>query len=546
MRCFVRPLFLVLLASPLAAQRPAGEVPLFEGLGSHHREVTTRVAEAQRYFDQGLAFLFGFNHDEARAAFSTAAALDPDCALASWGVAMTYGPHINNSRVSAANEQAAVQALADARRNLSAASPVERALIEALGTRFAWPQPADRRPLDEAFAAAMVSLADAYPGDADIGALAAEALMDLHPWDLWKHDGTPQPWTPDIVARLERVLAMADDHPLALHLYIHAVEASPEPGKADRAADTLRDLMPALGHMVHMPSHIDVRRGRWQEAIVANTKAMAADDAYRARVPKQDFYRIYEAHNHHMRAFAAMMVGQSDLALQSVRDMVAEMPEDWLRQYALGADGWVAMPFEVLMRFGRWDELLAEPEPAEYLPCSRALRHYARGVAFAARGELEQAWAEQAAFRAQRRHVDPDATFGNNSTHALLDIAGLVLEGEVLVRAGELDAGLEALQEAVALQDALVYSEPPDWILPVRHPLGAVLLREGRGQQAEAVFRADLAALPDNGWGLFGLAKALRLQDKDDEAAAIEQQLESVWAGADVPLTTPCLCQPGI
>ncbi|MCL4836484.1 MAG: hypothetical protein KJ058_00775 [Thermoanaerobaculia bacterium] len=517
-----------------------------EGLGPHRRAVTTRSPEAQREFDRGLAYLYGFNHDEAIRAFTRAASHDPECAMAHWGIAYAHGPHINNPAVSEERAMAAWEALAEARAHAGRGTETERALIEALAARYAWPQPEDRAPLDAAYAEAMRGVWRDYPDDDDIGALTAEALMDVHPWDLWLPDGTPQPWTGEIVALLEQVLARTPRHPLATHLYIHAVEASPEPGRADAAADALRDLMPGVGHMVHMPSHIDVRRGRWREAIVANTKAMAADRAYRERRPEQGFYRIYMAHNHHMRAFAAMMVGQSGLALASVREMVADMPAAWLEEYALVADGWVAMPIEVLMRFGRWEEILAEPEPAPYLPLSRALRHYARGVAYAAQGKIEEARAEQTAFEQGRALVAAEATFGNNPAHALLAVAEAVLEGEILVRAGELDEGLARLREAVEREDALRYDEPPDWILPVRHALGATLLAAKRAEEAEAVFRADLAKLPGNGWSLYGMGRALRLQGRDAEAVAFEQEFRAAWAGADVQIDSPCYCQRGV
>ncbi len=517
-----------------------------EGLGPHHRPVTTASAAAQEEFDRGLAWLYGFNHDEAIRAFTRATGHDPACAMAWWGIAYANGPHINNPFVPPEREAAAFAALEQARAHVTGGTEVEKAMVTALAARYAQPQPADRAPLDAAYAAAMRELRAAYPDDADIGALTAEALLDLHPWDLWQADGTAQPWTPEIVTVLEEVLAAAPSHPLAAHLYIHAVEASSEPGRADAAADALRDLMPGIGHMVHMPSHIDVRRGRWREAIEANTKAMAADHAYQERVPEQQFYRVYMAHNHHMRAFAAMMLGRSELALASVREMVAEMPPEWLEQNAIAVDGWVAMPIEVLMRFGRWEEILAEPEPAPYLPLSRSLRHYARGVAFAAQGKVEEARAEQAAFERESARVAAEATFGNNPSHALLGVAEAVLDGEILVRSGRVDEGIERLREAVRREDALRYDEPPDWIQPVRHALGATLLAADRAAEAEEVFRADLERLPGNGWALFGMGRALRLQGRDAEAERFEAEFGAAWEGADVEIDSPCYCQRGV
>jgi len=519
---------------------------VLEGLGPHRRAVTTSSEEAQAWFDRGLAYLHGFNHDEAIRSFTRAAGIDPSCAMAWWGIAYANGPHINNPAVPEARARAAWEALEKAREHAGNATGVEQALIEALGARYAWPAPEDRAPLDIAFAEAMRGVWQSHPDDADVGAFYAEALMDVHPWDLWTHDGTPRPWTPRIVELLEEVIAGAPQHPLALHLYIHAVEASNEPGRADAAANTLRELMPGLGHMVHMPSHIDVRRGRWQDAIVANTKAMGADHRYLEKSPEQNFYRLYMAHNHHMRAFAAMMVGQSELALESVREMVAEMPADWLRENAIWADGWVAMPLEVLMRFGRWEEILAEPELPEHLPLSRALRHYARGVAYAATGRVEEAREEQRLFTEGVDLVPAEATFGNNKAHDLLRVAEALLDGEILYRAGEVDAGFAALREAVQREDALIYDEPPGWIQPVRHALGAALLASGRHDEAETVFREDLVKRPGNGWSLFGLGRALRLKGADEEAAQVEARFAEVWANADVTINSSCFCQSGV
>ncbi len=529
-----------------ATATTANAVPLFEGLGAHHRTVTTSKPEAQKYFDQGLAFLYGFNHDEAIRAFTAAAQADTACAMAHWGIAYANGPHINNPAVPEARAQAAWEALGKARAHAAQASASERALVEALGARYAWPQPADRAPLEVAYAEAMRAVYAAHPKDADVVALYAEALMDLHPWDLWNHDGTAKPWTPEIVAVLEDLLTWAPAQPLALHLYLHAGEASAEPGKADRAAGTLRDLMPSVGHMVHMPSHIDVRRGRWEQAIVTNTKAMAADRSYRERVPQQNFYRLYMAHNHHMLTVAAMMVGKSELALATIRDMVAGMPLEWLQENAIFADGWVAMPMEVLMRFGRWQEIRDEPEPAAYLPVSRALRHYARGVAYAAMGKVDEARAEQTAFAAASANVPKEALFGNNTGLGILGVAEKVLAGEMLDRAGDEEAGFAALREAVQREDDLRYDEPPGWIQPVRHALGAALLQSGLYPEAEAVFRTDLEKLPGNGWALFGMGRALRMQKKDAEAADYEARFTEAWKNADVKISSPCLCLRGV
>ncbi len=547
---FAAALAIVVLAAcgGAPADPPTPAQPLFAGTGPHHRTVATASAEAQRYFDQGLAFLYAFNHDEAIRSFRTAAELDPECAMAHWGIAYANGPHINNPAVPPERE---AEAFAAARQAARLAETLEesanRALIEAVTTRYASPQPEDRAPLDAAYAEAMARVYERYPDDGDVGALYAESLMDLHPWDLWTGDGEPKEWTPPIVALLEEVIARHPQHPLALHLYIHTVEASNEPGRADEAADRLRDLVPGLGHLVHMPSHIDVRRGRWQEAIVANTKAIEADRAYReAALVPPDFYRLYMSHNHHMKAYAAMMVGRSEVAMRSIRELVSDIPTDWLRENAIWADGFIAMPYEVMMRFGRWQEILDEPEPAEYLPFTRSIHHAARAVALAALDRPEEARAEQRAFLERRQAVPEEAFFGNNMAHDLLAVAELLVEGEILYREGATDAGIAALYEAAALEDGLRYDEPPDWIQPIRHALGATLMQEGRYAEAEAVYREDLERLPGNGWSLYGLARALSLQGHSDEAAAVEERFKAAWAGADTMLRSSCFCQPGV
>ncbi len=536
---------LLLVRAAGAATAADAAVPLFEGLGRHSRKVTTTSRKAQGYFDQGLAFMYAFNHDEAIRAFRRAGELDPKCAMAPWGVAIANGPHINNPVVPEDRAKAAFEAQVQAKALAAGASPVERALIEALAARYALPPPEDRKPLERAYADAMRKVWQAFPRDSDVGALFAESLVDLRPWDLWTPDGKPQPGTEELLATLDAVLALDPKHPLANHLLIHAVEASPHPEGADRAAETLRDLAPGLAHLVHMPSHIDVRRGRWPQAIDANTKAIAADRRYTARSANQGFYRLYLAHNHHMLAYAAMMTGQSALAIRTIREMVADIPLDFLRANPF-ADGYIAMPLEVLMRFGRWDEVLATPAFPDFVPISRSLQHYARAVAHAAKDEVAAAEKEQAAFFEARARMPKDAFFGNNTGSDLLDVAESVMKGEILFRSGRVDEGVAALREAAAREDKLRYDEPPDWIQPVRHALGAALLQAGRFAEAEAAFREDLARMPDNGWGLYGLQRALQLQKKQDEAKATEKRFDAVWKQADVQIKSACLCLPGV
>lgn len=521
---------------------------MFEGLGAYSRKITTDSPTAARYFNQGLAFLHGFNHGAAIRAFQEAARLDPKCAMAHWGVALASGPHINYPLVPPAAAELAWKELQLAQQNADKASPVERALIEALGHRYANPQPEDRSPLDLAYADAMREVWKAHPTDPDAGTFFAEAMMDLRPWNQWTPEGEPQPGTDEILAALDAVLKLNPKHPFANHLYIHAVEASRNPERADAAADRLRNLQPGLAHNVHMPSHIDIRRGRWQQAIDTNVKAVEADKRYRKiAAPPTGMLPVYAAHNRHMLAYGALMTGQRQVAMKHVRAMVAELPAAWVKENMTTADGFVAAPLEVLVRFGRWDEILAEPSnyPKGML-FTRCLHHMARATARAAKGDAPGARMEQALFLEASKLVPKETPLGNNFAPTVLSLATHMLEGEILVAEGNVDAGVAELQIAVKEEDALKYDEPPAWMIPVRHSLGAVLMKAGRFAEAEQVYRDDLARLPDNGWSLFGLADSLRRQKKNEaEAGAVQAKFQKTWAKADLKIATSCLCQAG-
>ena len=522
--------------------------PFFDGLGTYKHKVTTNSREAQRYFNQGLAFYHGFNHREAIRSFQEAARLDPKCAMAHWGIALASGPHINLPLVPPPAAELAWKEIKLAQENAKDASPVERALIEALSHRYANPQPEDRAPLDRAYADAMRKVWQTYPNDQDVGVLFAEAMMDLRPWNQWTPEGQANPGTDEILATLEAVLKLNPKHPFANHLYIHAVEASPHPERADAAADRLRTLQPGLAHNVHMPSHIDIRCGRWQEAVETNMKAVEADRRYRKIVgPPVGFVNVYIAHNRHMLAYAAMMTGQRDLAMKHIRAAVAGLPADFLKENALQAEGFVAMPMEVMVRFGMWDKILAEPDNyADYMTGTRAFHHAARAIAYAAKGDPESARKEQAIFLEKVKLVPKEETFGNNTAVDLLAVAQHMTEGEILIRENKLDAGIAELRAAIKLEDALHYDEPPGWLIPVRHSLGATLMRNSRYAEAEQVYREDLKKLPDNGWSLYGLAQSLRAQKKNPkEVKATEAKFKEIWADADLKITSSCLCQPG-
>jgi tetratricopeptide (TPR) repeat protein len=536
-------------APPSASPAPLAEasVPHYQGLGDHTRKVTTANTEAQKYFDQGMSFLFAFNHDEAIRSFKRAAELDPSCAMAHWAIALANGPHINYPLVPPEHAKAAWDALAQAQAHAAKGTDTERALIEALAARYANPQPEDRSPLDAAYADAMRKVWAAHPDDADVGALFAESMMDLRPWNLWTHDKKAEPGTEEIIATLEAALKTDPSHPLANHLYIHALEMSPTPELAVEEADRLRTLQPAMGHNVHMPSHIDVLLGKWARAAAQNEAAIAADTEFRKLAPKkQGFYRVYMAHNQHMLTFAAMMQGRKERSLSAIKQLVADMPEDWVKENALMVDGFIGAPYEVMLRFGAWDDVLAAPEAPEYLPLTRALRHYARGVALAAQGKAKEAREEQAAFVEGKAKIPADSMVSNNTSMAIAELAGSVLEGEISFREGKIEAGLKSLRDGVVREDALHYDEPPGWIQPVRHALGAALLQAGKFKEAEAVYREDLKIRPENGWSLYGLSRALKARKKNDEAAAVEARFNEAWKDADIELSSSCLCLPGV
>lgn len=518
-----------------AEEQPRARAPLFDDLGEHHRAITTRSPRAQRYFDQGLTLLYAFNQEEARRSFEQAAALDPSCAMCFWGIAAAVGPNINVP-LDPDRARAGYDAIQRASRLAPAASEVERALIAAMARRYApvLPDSAEwRSALDRAYADAMREVARRFPADDDVQTLHAEALMLLQPWDLWTNDGLPKGYALEIAATLERVLARSPDHPGANHYYIHAVEASPSPQLALSAADRLGALVPGSGHLVHMPSHIYMRVGRYHQATEANERAVAADRAYMAKVQAGPIYRMYAGHNHHFLSAAAMMEGRSVTAIAAARDIARTLPAEHLRHMPTW-DTTVVWPALVLTRFGRWDEVLKEPAPPEGMAYPTALWHHARGVALAHTGNLEGARAELAAVEAARAAMPADAIRGNSPAKALLGIASSVLEAAIAEAQGDKDAAIRRLRQAVAAEDELRYDEPADWYYPVRHSLGAVLLAAGRPAEAEVVYREDLRRNPENGWSLLGLAQSLRAQGKGDEVRAVDDRLRRAFRYADV------------
>jgi tetratricopeptide (TPR) repeat protein len=523
--------------------RPAE--PLFENLGSYEWIVSTDSPEAQRYFNQGMIFCWGFNHEEAIRSFEQAAALDPDLAMAYWGIALASGPHINNPEMDEAASLTAWENLQRAVGLLGKASPLEQELIEALRARYADPPPEDRVPLDQAYADAMRAVWTAHPENANVGALCAEAVMDLRPWDLWSPEGEPRPETPEVIETLTAVLTLDPEHPGANHFNIHTLEASPEPERAAESADRLRDMVPGLGHLTHMPSHIDIRLGQYQEAILANQRAVAADSAYLEQGGSGAFFTLYSAHNYHFLAYAAMFAGRQQLAMESARQMVVMIPLDLVYALPDFMDGFLPIPYHVMIRFGMWNEMLAEPAPPADLPVTTAFWLYARTVAFAALGRVDEATVELVKFEEAFENVPESALIGNNSAIAVLEVARPFAAGELEYRLGNTETAFELLYEAVALDDALRYDEPWGWMEPVRHALGALLLEQGRVEDAEAVYREDLRIHPGNGWALLGLEECLRRSGNAQAAAEVQKRLDVAWANADINTKVSCYCRRG-
>jgi tetratricopeptide (TPR) repeat protein len=530
-------------------QRPGAAPPdlapvgatLLEGLGNYTMPVTSSHPDVQRWFDQGLMLTYGFNHDAAERSFLRAAQLDPDCAMCWWGASLVLGPHVN-AGMDPGNNAAAFDRLRRARAAAGAASEHEQAYIEALSTRYAEHPPEDRRALDTAYAEAMAQLAHRFPDDLDAATLHAEALMNLQPWDYWDASGRPTGNTAEIVSRLEGIIARNPDHPGALHLYIHAVEASEDPWRAVEAADRLRELVPGSGHLVHMPAHIYARVGRYHDAVIANQKAILADDAYLAACrPGPGVYPLgYVPHNHHFLWFAATMGGASATALDAA-DATALRTSD---PELMRAPGFEAMqdfaltPLFAHVRFGRWDAVVDTPQPDEDLPYMVAIWHYAQGIAAVRQGRQHEAEVHHAALvQAANDPAIADTTVWDRySLIGGVRIAERVLAAELSQAQEDYEAAVGALGEAVRLEDALPYDEPPAWHAPVRQMLGAVLLAAERPAEAESAYLAELRRNPENGWSLFGLEQALRAQDRDDDADAVAARFQKAWIHADVEL----------
>ncbi|HTK78962.1 MAG TPA: hypothetical protein VL286_00845 [Rhizomicrobium sp.] len=529
---------------PMPAVYPqAGKAgaPLFKGYGDHHHPISTTNAQAQMYFDQGVRLLFGFNHAEAIRSFREAARLDPNCAMCWWGVAFALGPNINLPMQPDANAPA-IAAVQMAQSRAPHASPEERAWIDAISVRYSADPKADRHAMDEGFAAAMGKVWAQYPNDLDAGVFYAESMMDTQPWDYWQSDAqTPKGHGADIDSTLEAVLKKEPLHPGALHLYIHAVEASNTPQRAENAADKLEPLMPGSGHLVHMPSHIYFRVGRYEDAVKVNALAAQKDEEYIAACKAQGFYPLaYYSHNIHFLWTSSEMLGRYQAAKDAAQrlqraaaaglPMAAQLPPVQL---------YLLVPVVTDIRFGKWNKALVEKVPPANLKLDAAISHYARAFAYANKRQFKRAAKERAALAAMidgNVFAEIDAFPVPGTQMAKVGLA--LVDGEIARLRGRTSDALRHFKDASDLYNALPYTEPDYWYQPVSHIYGAALLAAHKPAEAEAVYRESLKDHRIDGWALFGLAQALEAQGKAEEAAEVRKQFAAAWQLADTKLTS--------
>lgn len=527
-----------LAADPAKAE--GAIAPVLEGLGDYHFAVTTKNPDSQRFFDQGLRLTYAFNHSEALRAFKEAARLDPENAMAYWGWALTLGPNLNLPMVPDVAPQAH-QAIQRAVSLKAKVSERERAYIEALAQRYTDDPEADRGPFDLAYANAMAKLVKHYPDDLDAATLYAASLMNLNPWDYWALDGSPKGNTGEILDTLQSVVDRNPRHAGALHYYIHTVEAR-HPERGERHADMLGGLMPGAGHMVHMPSHIYMRVGRFGDSYEANRLATMADESYITQCRAQGIYPLnYYPHNIHFMAWSAMVQGRPGAALEAARKIVDKVPPELAAHKNIWAlyETFLSQPHFVMVRFGMWEEMLAESKPAIDSLFMTGIWHYGRALAFVHTERPAEAQRELDAITAALGAMDMEAHYiGFGTAGVLLTIAEEIVKGELAYAKGRTLEGLAHLERAVRLEDGLRYNEPPDWNFPVRHFLGAMLLDDDRPNEAEVVYAADLRKNPENGYSLFGLKVALEQQDKMEDAMAVAERFDRAWEDAAHRLTS--------
>jgi tetratricopeptide (TPR) repeat protein len=516
-----------------------GTAPLIKGLGNLHWPISTPSALAQKYFDQGVTLIYSFNHGEAGRSFKEVIRLDSTCAMAYWGLGMVLGPNYN-AALNPSSLKEIQEVMNKAVMYAAAAAPREKALIGALAKRFPVEEVKDMTPYNEAYAQAMKKVYEQFPGDVNVAAFYADALMNEHPWNLWLKDGTAQPWTAAIRQVLETILAQDVNHPGANHMYIHAMEASKMAGKALPSADRLRNLLPAAGHLVHMPAHIYIRTGDYHKGVIATEKANEADSTYIAQCKAQGAYPLmYYPHNIHFLAACAFFEGNSKKALDAAWMVSRKADRKYLANMPLVQHFYV-IPYYVMIHMGRWDDILAQPVPGESLKYPNAVWHYARGMAYKAKNNLAQAAGELEALKKfttdeSLRHL---LVWDMNSVLDLINIAAYTLEAEIASGHGQYSAAVTAARKAIDIEDKLLYTEPPDWFFSVRLTLGHILVQAKEFTEAEKVYRQDLATYPENGWALMGLYNSLIGQGKAPEAAAVKKRFDKAWQWADITITS--------
>ncbi|CAL1519101.1 tetratricopeptide repeat protein [Chitinophaga sp. MM2321] len=516
------------------------KAPKLDGLEGIDFKISTSSKEAQEYFAQGMMLAYGFNHAEAARSFYEAIRLDSTCAMAYWGFAYVLGPNYN-AGMEEDNFQRAYEASAKATLLAKNGTPKEVALIQALTTRYASTPPADRRPLDSAYAASMKKIYTRYPTDPDIGALYAEAMMDLHPWDLYdKKTKAPRQWTPQLLTILEHLMKINPRHPGAHHFYVHALEASATPEKALTSAKLLETLVPGSGHLVHMPSHIYINTGDYHRGSLANVQALIVDSTYTTACHAQGAYPLaYYPHNYHFLAATATLEGHSKLAWEAAMNLQRHTAADIMRMPGWGTlQHYYTIPYYIAAKFSMWDTIASLTPPENDLVYPRAIWHYARGMAYLGKNGLANAQKELDSLRI----LSTDTTlqqlsiWGINTTADLVQIATKVLSAGIAFKQGQSAKSVSLLEEAVAIEDKLNYNEPPDWFFSVRHHLGAVLLKTGKYAEAEKVYKQDLQTWRKNGWALIGLYNSLALLNRKSEAQKAKSSFEESWKYADLKI----------
>ena len=513
---------------------------LYDGLGTFHRKISTRSPDAQRYFDQGMRFLWAFNHDESTRSFAYALERDPSCAMCAWGVALTVGPNYNLPMLAKPRAKIAFAATSRAQNLASSGTKVEQAMIAALARRYPNARPLDSQtavPVLVSYATAMRDVARRYPNDLDVQTLYAEALMNIRAWKLWNADGTPAEGTVEIVATLERVLGRNPMHMGALHYYVHAIEASPHPEMGIVAAERIRGIAPAAGHLEHMPAHIFQRVGRYEDSAEANRKGAAADIAYLAKTTPLDYYpTMYVSHNYQFLAFSAAAEGREAETLDAVRSSRSSVSDALLKQMP-GTDWYVAELYAAEVRFGQWDAVLAERPPDPDLPGLTGGYLYATSTALAAKNRPTEARERLAQLEKLIESLPVDAPAGQNTLRDVLAVGTRMAAARIARTEGRTEDELRDLRSAVELEDKLAYDEPAEWFFPVRHVLGAELVRIGRPTEAERVYRDNLERHPGDGWALFGLMQALKAEGRSGDAGAIEAEFRQAWRYATISIS---------